>query len=474
MTNITINLLCTYYLHGLDGRQEDFQAIKDKVEETFTSLFNTNVDDNETVNGEEGHEDKIINHNFGYCSYTNAEKKSHEAFPVLTERSFKELQVFLEDNVLNQCQKEVEEEKEKNINNPEGGEEEVKYHYQLYFSIAGHSLGGLILRGVVQHIYLPFQKDGITYDSYFDYLQQRYATFLKAIIPCSMVMLSAPHLGVMLRSESGQLGPRIFQHISKFFCKYLAGDIGKMFIYRDASSNNGGKPTIIQLNDPASIKAYAHFPNRTLMGCIRYDMPVKFSSAMGSIDQPIREFEKNGAMVEGGKVDTRMLFYSGYEEGAELEYYQKELFNEKISKGLFYSTTTQHRPNPNIDEQIREGLEKLQSKKKYKKEDFANQKYEEMDQVFIPDAINQIETSVSALKLFNQLSYRRVGIDFCLPKMSRPATHPVYMGNMVTKSTPVVEDIVSRTVQFISNMIVADYVLTSHQHTTYSLNDLLK
>jgi len=101
-------------------------------------------------------------------------------------------------------------------------------------------------------------------------------------------------------------------------------------------------------------------------------------------------------------------------------------------------------------------------------------KTEEMDQVFIPDAINQIETSVSALKLFNQISYRRIGIDFCLPKMSRPATHPVYMGNMVAKSTPVVEDIVSRTVHFISNMIIADYLLTSNQHTTYSLNDLLK
>jgi len=188
-------------------------------------------------------------------------------------------------------------------------------------------------------------------------------------------MLSAPHLGVMLRSESGQIGPRIFQHISKFFCKHLTGDIGKTFIYRDASSNKEGKPTIIQLNDTASIKAYAHFPNRTLMGCIRYDMPVKFSSAMGSIDQPIREFEKNGAMVEEGKVDTRMLFYSGYEEESELEYYQKELFNEKISKGLFYSTTTQHRPNPDIDEQIRKGLEKLQNKKKNKKEDFSNQKY---------------------------------------------------------------------------------------------------
>ncbi len=97
-----------------------------------------------------------------------------------------------------------------------------------------------------------------------------------------------------------------------------------------------------------------------------------------------------------------------------------------------------------------------------------------MDKIFIPDTVNQIKTSVSALKLFNQLSYRRIGIDFCLPKLWKVSTHPVYMGNMLVKRTPTVKDIVSRTVNFISNMILADYLLTSNQHTIYSLNDLIK
>jgi len=95
-----------------------------------------------------------------------------------------------------------------------------------------------------------------------------------------------------------------------------------------------------------------------------------------------------------------------------------------------------------------------------------------MNDVFIPDTMNQTIASVAALKLFNQISYRRIALDFNLPKFSRMGTHPTYMGFIVFKSNPTVEAMVEKTVKLFSNIILADYIRTSEQDSLYSLNDI--
>ncbi|OUM61581.1 hypothetical protein PIROE2DRAFT_12361 [Piromyces sp. E2] len=346
----TVNLLCTYYLHGLDGSEKDFQKLKGKVEETFNALFSSPKENS-----------SIVNLNYGYCSGNNAHRKSHAEFSVLSEISFKELAQFLEEKVLDSFKKDHEEK----INF------ETVQHYHLYFSIVGHSLGGLISKGVIKSIFSKFEKDNTTYDNYFEYLKQKYS-FLSDIKPCSFITLSSPHLGSLTGKESGAISKRIIRFGSNFVCKFLAGSIGKVFLYRDAKGDE--KPVLIKLCEKDYMDTYMKFPNRTLIGCIRHDIPVKFSTAMGSIDMPLPEYEKNHLLIENNTPDTNILSYSGYDD-VLLEYYQKEIFNEKVSKDM-YSSSTLNIPPPNIDQQIKDGLERL---KKKDNKDITNKKYEKID-----------------------------------------------------------------------------------------------
>jgi len=333
----TVNLLCTYYLHGLDGSQEDFQRIKAKVQETFNTVFNKSKENS-----------NVFNLNYGHCSEKNSHKKSREEFQVLVETSFKELNMFLEETVLDKFK--TDNEKEINFENVQ--------QYNLYFSIVGHSLGGLISRGVIKAIFSKFEKDNIQYENYFEYLKQKY-TFLNNIKPCSFIALSSPHLGTVTGNELGDISARIMKFCSSFFCKHLSGKIGKTFIYKDGKDNE--KPVLIKLCEKEYTNTYAKFPNRTLVACIRHDIPVKFSSAMASLDMPLYEYKKNHLLIDNDTSDTKILSYSGY-EGETLNYYQKEILNEKVSKDMFYVNTLNLQP-PNIDQQIKDGLEKLKNKK---------------------------------------------------------------------------------------------------------------
>jgi len=331
-----VNLLCTYYLHGLDGAENDFLNIKTKVEETFNVLFNISKENN-----------NVVNLHYGYCSKDNERKKSHAEFGKLVEISFKELNKFLEDIVLDNFKENTKEK----IN-----VDQVQCH--VYFSIVGHSLGGLILKGVVKSIFSKFEKDEIQYENYFEYLKQKYS-FIHDIQPCSFITLSSPHLGTMTSHESGGISKRFMKFGSKFFCRYLSGPIGKIFMYEDATKDHE-KPILIQLCEKEYMTTYEKFPNRTLVACIRHDIPVKYSSAMGDLEMPLYEYQEKHLLIEKDQADTKILSYSGYESEA-LKYYQKELFNEVISKDMYVSDTL-YLPLPNIDEQIKKGLEKLNLK----------------------------------------------------------------------------------------------------------------
>jgi len=96
-----------------------------------------------------------------------------------------------------------------------------------------------------------------------------------------------------------------------------------------------------------------------------------------------------------------------------------------------------------------------------------------MDDVFIPDTYNQVEVAISALKLFNQISFRRIIIDFSLPGFAKMATHPVYIGYVIVPSNSTINAMVSKSVSLISNLILADYLRTSQQSSTFTLNSLI-
>ncbi|ORX46913.1 hypothetical protein BCR36DRAFT_405519 [Piromyces finnis] len=403
------------------------------------------------------HPNDVINFHYGYCSNDNAKIKTHAEFKVIVDKSFKELNRFLEENALHNFKK----------------ENEIKYNNfenitcNLYFSIVGHSLGGLISRDLVKKIYSPFEKDTTQYTNYFEYLKTKF-TFLTTVKPCSFLTLSTPHLGSLACNESGGIFKTAEKTAVRMYCNYLSGKIGKVFTYKDGKKGNE-KPTLIRLSQKEYMNAYENFPNRTLIGCIRHDIPVKFCSAMGNIEHPIDAYKNENLLIDEkkGKADTRICSYSGY-EGQELEYYQKEIFNEKISKNMYYPDT-KHLPSPDIEEQIKNGLKKIN----YKEDENSILKYEDMENVFIPDTINQVEVAVSTLKLFNEIAFRRIIIDFSLSKLARVGTHTIYIGNdIIPYDTPTLA-MISKSVGLFSNIILADYLLTSNQYTFYSLNDIV-
>eukprot|EP00833_Pecoramyces_ruminatium_P018508 jgi/Orpsp1_1/1192540/evm.model.d7180000094079.1 len=447
-----INILCCYYLHGLDGSEKDFQSIKAKVEEIFNLLFLKANDSND-----------IKNFHFGYCSKDNSNMKSHSELKVLVDKSFKELDNFLINTALINFEKDNQE-KYNNFEN---------IQCNLYFSIIGHSLGGLISRGVVKKIYSEFEKENVKYENYFEYLKNKFR-FISSIKPCSFLTLSTPHLGSLISNESGGLFKSGVKSAIRTYCGYFSGSIGKTFIYKDGNKNE--KPGIIQLCQKEYMDTYAKFPNRTLIGCVRNDIPVKICSAMGSISHPLPKYEEEKLLVDESKSDTRICSYSGYNKGEELEYYQKEIFNERVSKNMYYNDT-KLLSSPNIDEEIKIGLEKINWEKNNQSKSNENitvPKYEEMDDVFIPDTYNQIEVAVSALKLFNQISFRRIIIDFSLPGLAKLSTHPVYIGYVFIPRNDIINSMVSKSVSLFSNIILADYIRTSEQGSTFSLNSLIK
>jgi len=333
---VKINLLCCYFVHGLDGSNRDFQSIHEKTEEIYNSLFKNE------------NEDDVKNYFYGYRSNDNALFKTHGQFQVLVDKSFNELQNFLENIALTNFQKDNEE-KYNHFENVE---------CNLYFSIIGHSLGGLISRGVVKYIYSSFKKEDFEYVNYFEYLKNKFS-FITTIKPCSFFTLSTPHLGSLACNENGSIIKRTEKNMVRFYCNYFSGSIGKVFTYRDG--NKDIKPTLIRLSQKEYMDIYAKFPNRTLIGCVRFDIPVKFCSAIASLDHPVFEYEKENILIDKSKSDTRICSYSGY-EGKELEYYQKEIFNEKVSENMYYKDT-KNIPPPNIDEQIKTGLEKINYRK---------------------------------------------------------------------------------------------------------------
>lgn len=336
-----INILYCYLVHGLDRSKDDYEYIKQKTEKVFEKVF-------------ENQENKDIqNLIYCYCSTSHTGAKSKDHLSVSSKNDFIEFEDFFENTII----KNLIDNKEK-YNNFEGVE------CNIYISISGHSLGGLISRGLIKNIFSIFTHNNIQYDNYFEYLKKT-NSFITNIKPCSFLTLSSPHLGslVSAASTANNLQKKIEKIGTHVFCDYLISNIGKELVFKDEKIKNNkyykdNKPILYQYCDKEYMEALEKFPNRTLTGFLRYDLQVKYCTAFACIESPLEKLkqEKNSIIPdENNTVDTRIIAISGYNDGPEFEYYKKNLFNEKILENFYYSDTRILEP-PNIDEQIKQNL----------------------------------------------------------------------------------------------------------------------
>lgn len=147
-------------------------------------------------------------------------------------------------------------------------------------------------------------------------------------------------------------------------CDHLVNKIGKELVFKDNKIKNNeyykdGKPVLYQFCEKDYINdAVGKFPNRTLTGFLRYDLQVKYCSALACIENPLEDLmkEENSIILDESKtVDTRIIALSGYNEGSEFDYYKNNLYNEKILENFYYNDT-RILPPVNIDEQIKQNL----------------------------------------------------------------------------------------------------------------------
>jgi len=371
-----LNVLSCYLIHGLGGENKDFALVKERLEETFNELFKKG-DNNEISN--------IIN---CYCTNANSGMKANYPFEIMFENEFNEYSQYFENILIKDLKH-----NERKYNKFEDVE------CDIYISFSGHSLGGNVSRGLITKLYSSFSKNNEIYENYFEYIKKEYP-FIRAVKPCSYLSLSSPHLGSLVSppNKSCSFIKKAEKSAVKSFINLVVGDVGKQLTFQDEKikikTNNKNIPngnesikgkkvskySLMNCCNKESMDALAKFPNRTLTAFLRYDLQVKYCSAMGCIETPLPSLLENEKeiLIDNKTNDTRIVMYSGF-EGSELEYYQKELFNEEVSKNFYYKNTKVV-PSPNIDEQIKRALiNKRKHNRKKNNEQTNNKNNEEIN-----------------------------------------------------------------------------------------------
>jgi len=443
-----LNILYCYLLHGLDRSKDDYEFIKQKTEEVFNKVF---------INKEDSEIHNLI---YSHCSTSHTGTKSRQHLCVTSKNDLIEFGEFFENTIM----KELKENEEK-YNKFENVE------CNIYISISGHSLGGLISRGLIKNIFSPYTHEDTQYDNYLDYLKKKYP-FITDFKPCSFLTLSSPHLGsrVSEPAKANNVQKKLEKIATRVFTDHLISNIGKELAVRDELIKNNEyykdkRPILCQFCDKEYMDALAKFPNRTLTGFLRYDLQVKYCTAFACLESPLNDLLKekdSNVFDERTVVDTKIVAISGYQEGSEMEYYKKELFNERVLENFYYNDTRYLEP-PNIDEQIKQNL--------IRNGEDPNMSEDELKDKFLIDNENQSEVPVYALKNFNSIPWRRVSIDLLLPRgLDRLGTHGACLGTKWTLiDKQCIKDIAAKTINFYGNLLIADYILTSEQQDSYSL-----
>jgi len=446
----SINVLYCFYVHGVDRTKADFEVIQQKTETLFRDVFNTTEEEN----------NEVINLIYGHCSTSHSGSKSRDHLCVSAKNDFIEFGEYLEKTILKELQEKF------NAN-------DMACH--IYISIVGHSLGGVICRGLIKNIYSsytpPEGKDGdVPYDSYPDYLKKHYP-FLTTFQPCSFLTLSSPHLGARVAGpgKAKSILKKLEKIASRLSTDYLMSYVGKELTCLDDRIKNNEyyqnqHPVLYQFSDKEYMDALAQFPNRTLTGFLRYDVQVKYCTAFACLENHMEDWkkEKETNVFDENGIGTKIIAISGYQEGPEWEAYQQLLYNERVLKDFYYQNTRILEP-PNIEEQIKNNLIRNGENPEEISE-------EELNKRFLTDNENQCDIPVYALKHFNSIPYRRISIDLSLPKgMDRMGTHGQCLGAKWTMFDREFKEISGKTVNFYGSLLVTDFILTSKQQENHTI-----
>jgi len=267
------NLFLCILSHGVNSSKYDLELLESKIEKIFNSAFSNE-------NKDESKENKITNHNnrsnhnllddnidntiYIINSNCNAYIKSHYSIEVLSKNLLNEVKQNLENEILPAFEKKIISKYSKNstsenINDnntvkkgklnenkkPKYTKEDKKILYEdcqcnLYISVLGHSLGGLILRYFIKLFYDTNNTNNNSgssesindeiYNSlsFVDYIKQKHS-YIKNIIPCSYVSVATPHLGSCIPSiqTSTQLKSKIANGLQSLVFSTVLGDSGR-------------------------------------------------------------------------------------------------------------------------------------------------------------------------------------------------------------------------------------------------------
>jgi hypothetical protein len=146
-------------------------------------------------------------------------------------------------------------------------DEKVKF----FFSIIGHSLGGLFARNCLKHLF------------------EENITIWKRLIPVSFITLSSPHLGVRRPSATGLMRWRN-KAIDISGRLYFRGPTMKEMLLEDGdlSMSEKNQPLLWQMALPESnyMKPLKQFRYRTLFSIVKGDFQVPYCSASMSSENP--------------------------------------------------------------------------------------------------------------------------------------------------------------------------------------------
>ena len=145
---------------------------------------------------------------------------------------------------------------------------EIEAYYQLYlsdyskvyFSIIGHSLGGLYIRYAVS-------------------LLVNNPVFNQRLEFINLMSISSPHLGA--RKPSGSAMKTLYKTAASLYMTKILGNTGKQLNLTDTGHDNIDKPLLSQMADPDSrfIQALHQFKFKTLAAATCYDMIVPHCTA---------------------------------------------------------------------------------------------------------------------------------------------------------------------------------------------------
>ncbi|PRP81841.1 hypothetical protein PROFUN_10590 [Planoprotostelium fungivorum] len=152
-----------------------------------------------------------------------------------------------------------------------------KKHVHFRLSLIGHSLGGLIIRSCLKHLY------------------EKESTWSR-IVPVSYMSLTTPHLGV--RRPTG-----LFNYFIDFVARLWYNGRTKLVL---EDQDETGIPLLFRMSDPDGpyMKALASFSHRYLFAITQNDIVVPYCSASMSSHNPYA--------VQSKPLSHRIIGHSGF------------------------------------------------------------------------------------------------------------------------------------------------------------------